>query len=50
MKAKLFDWNPMFKQYISATQKKLRQLIHPFPSPTEHDERVLAIIPSQKYT
>lgn len=50
MKAKLFDRNPMFKQYFMVTQKKFRQLIHPFPSPIEHDERVLAIVASQKYT
>lgn len=31
-------------------RENLRQLIHSFPAPTEHDERVLAIIPSQKYT
>lgn len=50
MDSKSLDGNPQFKQYITVTLKKLRQVIRHFPSPTEHDERVLAIIPSQKYT
>lgn len=33
MKAKLFDWNPMFKQYINSYSEKIQATDSPFPLP-----------------
>lgn len=49
MKAYLFDWNSILKQFIIVLQKIMAKFSPPSLFPMD-DETVLVIVPSQKYT